>query len=199
VSPHFFESGRQFRAWLERNHPTATEAWLSFYLKGAGLAGISYSEALDEALCFGWIDGIRKKQDERSYVIRFTPRQRRSTWSNVNIKRVEALLEAGRMHPAGLAAFAARTADNSGIYSFERGAATFPPELEAEFCRDATAWEFFQSQPPHYRRAAAHWVMSAKREETRARRLATLVADSAAGLRIGPLRRDAPGQARLGR
>jgi uncharacterized protein YdeI (YjbR/CyaY-like superfamily) len=146
---------------------------------------------VDEALCFGWIDGVRKRVDDDSYMIRFTPRQRGSTWSAVNTRRAKELIRDGRMHPGGVGAFEARDPKKSG-YSFEqRKAAQLDPDAEARFRRNRAAWTFFESQPPGYRRTAIFWVMTAKKEETRARRLATLIRDCAAGVRIGLMRREA--------
>jgi uncharacterized protein YdeI (YjbR/CyaY-like superfamily) len=186
----FFATPDEWRRWLEKNHARATELWVSFHKKGSGTPSITWPESVDEALCFGWIDGIRKSIDEHRYRIRFTPRKKGSNWSRVNIARVAALTKEGRMHPAGLAAFEARVPEKSGVYSFEqREAATLGPEFERRFRANPKAWAFFASQPPYYRRTATFWVMSAKQETTRARRLATLIADSAAGRRIGPMRR----------
>jgi uncharacterized protein YdeI (YjbR/CyaY-like superfamily) len=188
--PTFFATPAEFRAWLERHHADARELLVGFYKKGSGRPSITWHESVDEALCFGWIDGVRRSIDAESYSIRFTPRQRRSIWSAVNVKRAAALIELGRMTPAGLAALEARTEERSGVYSHERSR---PPELEpaqrARFEADAAAWEWFQSRPPSYRRQALHWVTSAKRPETRERRLATLIADSAAGRTVKPLTR----------
>jgi uncharacterized protein YdeI (YjbR/CyaY-like superfamily) len=191
--PIFFADEAGFRAWLAENHTMANEVWVGFYRKDSGLGGMGYPAAVDQALCFGWIDGIRKKLDERSYANRFTPRKPRSNWSNVNIKRVAELTAEGRMAPSGVAAFEARTAGNSGVYSFEQPEAAFPGDFAARFAANQGAWDFFLAQAPHYRRAATHWVLSAKREETRLRRLETLIADSAAGLWISLMRRPTAG------
>src|SRR4051794_16367229 len=174
----FFGSPAELRAWLEANHATAWELWIGFYKKGSGKVGITYAEALDEALCFGWIDGIRKRHDAASYVNRFTPRTARSTWSAVNIKRVEELRALGRLHPAGIAAFEGRDAARSGLYSHEQRAVGLDEAYEQQFRERAGAWKFWQAQPAGYRRTASWWVMSAKQATTRERRLATLVADS---------------------
>ena len=161
-----------------------------FYKKSSGKPGMTWSESVDEALCFGWIDGVRRGRDEESYTIRFTPRRPRSTWSRVNVAKAEQLIEQGRMRPAGLAAFERRTEDNTGVYSFERdGAVALPEEYEAELRKNAAASKYFDSRPPGYRSTAIHLVMSAKREETRLRRLRQLIEDSAAGLDIKQLRR----------
>lgn len=185
----YFATADEFRRWLEENHERETEAWLGFYKKGAAKSGISNKEAVDEALCFGWIDGIRKKVDDDRYKNRYTPRRPRSNWSAVNIKRMNELIAEGRVHPAGLKAFGDGKAGPTNQYSFEQEGVSLGDEFESQFKANPTAWEFFQSQPPSYRRTATWWVVSAKREETRHRRLATLIDDSANGLRIASLRR----------
>jgi len=186
--PTFFSAPAAFRKWLEANHQTESELWVGFYKKASGRPSITWPESVDEALCFGWIDGIRKSIDEEAYVIRFTPRRRGSIWSYVNIKRVEELLRAERMHPAGVRAFEARDPKKSGIYLFEqRKSPKLDPDALAQFRANRKAWTFFEAQPPGYKRLVTHWVSSAKRPETRQRRLATLIADSAVGRRIAPL------------
>jgi uncharacterized protein YdeI (YjbR/CyaY-like superfamily) len=187
----FFETPAEFRAWLEANHETATELWVGFHKKATGRPSMVWPEAVDQALCFGWIDGIRKKVDENSYANRFTPRKSRSTWSNVNIAKVADLTERGLMMPAGTAAFQARDAENSGIYSFEQRPEVLPPAFEEQFRANGDAWAFFEAQPPGYRRTATFWVLNAKREETRLKRLATLITDSEQGRRIALLARPA--------
>jgi uncharacterized protein YdeI (YjbR/CyaY-like superfamily) len=189
----FFETPAEFRAWLEANHETATELWVGFHKKATGRPSITWPEAVDQALCFGWIDGIRKSVDEHSYTNRFTPRKATSTWSKVNIEKVARLTEQGLMMPAGLRAFAARDEANSGIYSFEQRPEELPPAYVERFQQNGAAWAFFQAQPPGYRRTAMFWVLSAKREETRLKRLDTLIDDSAHGRRIGLLARPARG------
>ena len=187
---HFFETPAEWRAWLEAHHATETEVEVGFRRKATGLPTMTWSQAVDEALCFGWIDGVRHSIDETSYRNRFTPRKPTSTWSNVNIAKVEALEAAGRMMPAGRAAFERRTEDNSGIYSFEGARAEALPEpYAAVLAADAGACAYFTARPAWYRRAAVHWVTSAKREATRERRLAELVECSAAGQDVPPLRR----------
>jgi len=181
----YFKSAADFRAWLEANHASATELWLGFYKKDSGKVGITYAEALDEALCFGWIDGIKKRVDELSYTHRFTPRNPKSIWSLINIGHVGRLTKAGRMKPAGLKAFAARTASKSGVYSFENRPRELSPELARQFKSDKAAWEFFKQQPPGYRRVVSFWVMSAKQEVTREGRLLRLMSDSKQGRRLG--------------
>jgi uncharacterized protein YdeI (YjbR/CyaY-like superfamily) len=178
--PTFFAEPADFRAWLEENHEHASELWVGFHKKATGRPSITWPEAVDEALCFGWIDGIRRSLGGESYMIRFTPRKQRSTWSAVNIARVKELVAEGRMRPAGLAAFEARSEDRSAIYAYEqRHEARLTPDQERAFRANPRAWEFFQAQPPWYRKNTLWWVVSAKREETRARRLRTLVEDSA--------------------
>jgi uncharacterized protein YdeI (YjbR/CyaY-like superfamily) len=190
ASATFFTTPAEFGAWLEANHAQATELWVGFHKKGSGLPSMTWPQAVDEALCFGWIDGIRKSIDETSYANRFTPRKARSTWSAVNHKRAQELIAEGRMRPAGLRAFAARTENTSGIYSYEqRDAAELGDALERQFQANHAAWDFFQAQAASYRKAAIWWVVSAKREETRQRRLTGLIEDSAAGRRIASLTR----------
>lgn len=167
--PVYFSTRNKFRQWLLKNHKRATELWVGYHRKDSGRPSITWPESVDEALCFGWIDGIRKKVDDESYKIRFTPRRQKSIWSAVNIARIAVLTGEGRMQPAGVAAFARREESNSAIYSFaNRESAKLSADDEREFRRDPVAWEFFQCQPAGYRRLAAWWVISAKRPETRA-------------------------------
>jgi uncharacterized protein YdeI (YjbR/CyaY-like superfamily) len=188
VEPTFFAKPDELRAWLERHHEDERELWVGVHKKGSGRPSITWPESVDQALCFGWIDGVRKRIDDESYVIRFTPRKATSTWSRVNLARVEELISAGLVRPAGVRAHERRTAERSGVYSFEQAdAPTLSEEQEARFRADSGAWEFFAAQPPGYRRAAVWWVVSAKREETRVRRLATLIADSGDGRRLAAL------------
>jgi len=187
MKPTFFPTASALRRWLERHHETESVLLVGFYKKGSGRASITWPESVDEALCFGWIDGVRKSIDAESYSIRFTPRRRGSAWSAINLRKVEALIASGRMRPAGLRAFEERDPRKSGTYSFERAAAQLSPEAEAEFRASPAAWTFFQSQPPGYRKLMAWWIVSAKQEATRMRRLRTLIAESAAGRRIGLL------------
>ena len=190
IKPTFFATPADFRAWLEEHHETSQELWLGYYKKSTGKPSITWPESVDEALCYGWIDGIRKRVDEESYTIRFSPRRARSTWSAVNLKRVAELTTLGRMHPAGLKAFEARIEAKSGIYAYEqREAAQLSEAQKAQFKANQSAWEFFQAQTPSYRKTATWWVVSAKREATRQKRLATLIADSAQGRTIRPLTR----------
>jgi uncharacterized protein YdeI (YjbR/CyaY-like superfamily) len=191
VKPLFFPTPADFREWLERNHETAPELLVGFYKKGSGRPSITWPESVDEALCFGWIDGIRRTIDEESYTIRFTPRRPRSYWSAVNLKRADELLKLGRMRPAGLRAFEGR--DPRRTYSHQQGKEELKlaSACERKLKANAKAWAFFQSQPPYYRRMMALWVMSAKKEETQLKRLSTLIADSARGRRIGLMARPA--------
>jgi uncharacterized protein YdeI (YjbR/CyaY-like superfamily) len=187
--PIFFESAAEWRAWLEQHHETETEVWVGMWRKAVG-RGMTWSEAVDEALCFGWIDSVAKGIDGQRRMQRFTPRKPTSNWSAVNVRKVEQLRTEGRMRPAGEAAFARRRPDKTGVYSFEQpDDPAFTPEQEAQFRADDAAWAYWESRPPGYRRQATWWVVSAKREETRARRLATLIEDCAAGRAIKPLRR----------
>jgi len=191
MEPIFFETIDELRAWFEQNHDREPELWIGYYKKGSGRTSIGYQESVEQALCFGWIDGIRRSIDEHSYANRFTPRRPGSNWSLANVKKVEELMAAGLMHEAGIRAFEARKDARTGVYSFEREApATLTEEEERQFRENEAAWAFWESQPPSYRKTALHWVTSAKRDETRARRLAQLIADSADGLRIALVRRE---------
>ena len=182
MEPRFFSTPADFRAWLETHQADEDELLVGYYKKGSGRPSITWPESVDEALCFGWIDGIRRRIDDERYSIRFTPRRPRSIWSAVNIKRARELIEEGRMTPAGLAAFEARDEDRSAIYSYEqRHQAKLEPEQERRFRADAAAWEWFQSRPPSWQRGAVYWVTSAKKPETRERRLTTLIENAAAG------------------
>lgn len=188
MEPTFFESPDEFREWLSRNHDQVDELWVGYYKKATRRPSITWPESVDEALCFGWIDGIRKSRDEHSYVIRFTPRRAGSIWSNRNVERLEAMIEDGRMTEAGLAAWRARKEEKTGVYSFERDAAELGEDRERRFMKNRKAWAFYANQPPGYRKQCAWWIVSAKKEETRERRFATLVECSEAGELIPPLR-----------
>ena len=192
MKPKFFKTQAEFRAWLEKNHVAKDELWVGFHKKASGKPTITWPEAVDVALCFGWIDGVRKRVDETSYTNRFTPRRPRSNWSAVNIARVKELKKLGLMTPAGLAAFERRSEDRSRTYSYERANAQLDPEFVEEFRAKKKAWAFFEGRPPSYKRAVIWWVMSAKREETRRRRLKTLIDDSAEGRLVSPFARPAP-------
>jgi uncharacterized protein YdeI (YjbR/CyaY-like superfamily) len=190
VKPRFFATPDKLRAWLERHHETAQELFVGYYRKGSGKPSISWSDSVDEALCFGWIDGVRRSIDDESYAIRFTPRKSRSTWSAVNVRKVGELTRQGRMTPAGLAALEARSEARTGIYSHEQAETPeLDPDQERRFRADKKAWAFFQAQPPSYRKTAIWLVVSAKKPETREKRLATLIEDSAAGRRLRQLTR----------
>jgi uncharacterized protein YdeI (YjbR/CyaY-like superfamily) len=191
MKPRFFRSAAELRAWLEKNHGRAKELVLGFYNQRSARKGISYKEAVDEALCFGWIDGVRRSLDEERYTGRFSPRRPRSIWSRVNIKRVAELEAAGRMTAPGREAFARLDPKRTGVYSFEaqRERAQLGPDLEARFRANAPAWSFFQSRPPGYQRLCTWWIASAKKEETRLRRLAVLIECSAKGEPIPGLER----------
>ena len=184
MKPRFFETAERFREWLEANHAKADELLVGFYKRGSGRPSITWPESVDAALSYGWIDGIRKSVDEDSYTIRFTPRRRGSTWSAVNIDRAYELIKLGLMRPAGLKAFELRDEKRARIYSYERAHQFFSADDEKRFRAKKKAWEFFNEQAPWYRRVATHYVVSAKKEETRARRLQKLIDLSAQGKRL---------------
>jgi uncharacterized protein YdeI (YjbR/CyaY-like superfamily) len=190
AEPVFFPSWREWRAWLEEHHQVATQVLVGFRKKGSGMASFTWSESVDQALCFGWIDGVRRAYAPDAYTIRFTPRRPGSSWSAVNLAKVEQLTTAGLMTPAGVAAFERRDPVRTRTASYER---EHPAELtdaeQALFQENEQAWQWFHSQPPGYRRTAVHWVDSAKRPQTRATRLSSLIACCAEGSRIPPLRR----------
>lgn len=185
----FFPGPDDFRSWLAEHHDEHDELWVGYYKKATGKPSMTWPESVDEALCYGWIDGLRKSVDEEAYKIRFTPRRQGSHWSLVNLERVSVLIEEGRMQPPGMAAYQARDPENSGRASYERENAELSDEHVETFREREGAWEFWCDQPPGYRKQATWWVISAKREETRERRLATLVEDCARGVRIKQLRR----------
>jgi uncharacterized protein YdeI (YjbR/CyaY-like superfamily) len=191
--PRFFRTAAELRAWLEANHASATELMIGFYKKSARKKGITYPEAVDEALCFGWIDGVLRSLDAERYEQRYTPRKPNSIWSKINLGHVARLTREGRMRPAGVAAFERRTAARTGVYSFEQER---PSELDAaraaKLRANRKAHAFFEAQPPSYRRTAVFWVMSAKQDATRDRRLAILVACSAKGEVAPPFRFGSP-------
>ncbi|MDQ6839278.1 MAG: YdeI/OmpD-associated family protein [Actinomycetota bacterium] len=185
VEPVFFDDPAGLRAWLVDHARHSRELFVGFHKVGTGRGGPSWSQAVDQALCFGWVDGVRRRIDDDTYVIRFTPRRPESTWSKVNVAKVERLSEAGLMTPEGMAAFARRAPERTGIYTYEQtDAPAFTAEEETTFKGRAEAWAFFADQAPWYRRTAAGWVTQAKRPETRARRLVALMDDSAAGRRL---------------
>lgn len=183
----FFKTPAEFRKWLHKNHPSETELWLAFYKKDSGRPSVTWPEAVDEALCYGWIDGVRKSVDDISYTIRFTPRKPGSIWSLVNIRRVNELTKLRRMMPAGLAAFETRDEERAKKYSYENRPRQLGDPYEKKFRANKKAWEFYQSQPAGYRRVSSFWVTSAKQEETRLRRLEQLIAYSAKGERLPQL------------
>jgi len=190
AKPIFFETPEAWRGWLAEHHASAAEVLVGFYKRGSKRRSITWPESVDQALCFGWIDGVRRSLDAERYTIRFSPRKARSVWSSVNIKRMGELLKLDLVHPAGRAAFDARDAKRSSIYSYEaRVTAAFDAEAERRFRSNAKAWSFFSGEAPWYRRTATHWVTSAKREATRRARLETLITHSAAGRRIPLLAR----------
>lgn len=191
--PRFFATPADFRAWLERHAATERELLVGFYRRGTGKRSITWPESVDEALCFGWIDGVRHTVDDEAYTIRFTPRRRGSNWSAVNLRRVAALTEEGRMTAAGVAAFEARDEAKAGAYSFEDRPQHFDAAYARRFREHPEAWRHFEAQPPGYRRTVTFWVQSAKQEATRLRRLDQAIAASARGERLGQL----DGRARL--
>jgi len=189
MHPTFFPTPDDFRGWLAKHHTSIDELWVGFYKKSTGRPSITWPESVDEALCFGWIDGIRKTVDAEAYKIRFTPRRAGSHWSRINLERVSVLIEEGRMAPAGLAAWKARDPEKSARYSYERETAALTKAQLARLKSNKAAWAFWEAQPPGYRKQVTAWVTSAKKEETRRRRLDMLVEDCANGLRIKQLRR----------
>ena len=184
MEPRFFPTPNELRKWFRQHHASEGELWIGFYKKGSGKKSISWPESVDEALCVGWIDGIRKGIDEQSYKIRFTPRRRGSIWSAVNIRRALALTNEERMLPAGLAAFAARTEKKSGIYAYEQLEAELPEPYRGQLLGNEAAAAFFEAQPPGYRKLMSWWVVSAKQEATRQKRLQKLIEESAQGRRL---------------
>jgi uncharacterized protein YdeI (YjbR/CyaY-like superfamily) len=190
MTPAAFASPRAFRAWLAKHHKTASELVVRCYKVHAKEQGLTYPQAVEEALCFGWIDGVTRRVDADTFGVRFTPRRPKSVWSAVNIRKATELEAAGRMRPAGRAAFAAREERSSKPYSYESKPRSLDPAFRRELRRDRVAWEFFQSQAPWYRRTSTFWVMEARRAETRARRFATLRECSAKGVLIPLLRRE---------
>jgi uncharacterized protein YdeI (YjbR/CyaY-like superfamily) len=175
----FFDSSSEFRDWLKTNHEHGEELVLGFYKKGSGKRGISYAESVDEALCFGWIDGVRKNLDAVSYSIRFTPRKSKSIWSLANLRRVDRLKKSGLMQRAGLESYSMRDPAKTGIYSFENASRKLAVDEERKFMLEKNAWDFFLKQTPSYQRMAIWWIVSAKKDATRARRLSLLIEDSA--------------------
>jgi uncharacterized protein YdeI (YjbR/CyaY-like superfamily) len=184
LKPKFFRTGADFRSWLEKNHQTATELWVGYYRKDSGKPSITWPESVDQALCFGWIDGIRKRVDAISYQNRFTPRRHGSIWSAINIKRARELVRQKQMRPAGLKAFEARIENKSGIYSYEQQSSELIEPYAKLLKKNKAASNFFEKQPPSYRKMMGWWIISAKKEETRMARLVKLINDSAKGKRL---------------
>jgi uncharacterized protein YdeI (YjbR/CyaY-like superfamily) len=185
----YFKTQADFRKWLERNHAKADFLWVGFHKKASGKKSITYHEALEEALSFGWIDGLRMPNDEYTHTIRFTPRRKGSIWSAINIKKMNELIEAGVVHSSGLKAFNERDPKKTNLYSSENRDAKLPAAFEKHFRANKKAWEWFQGKPNGYRKTAAWWVISAKQDQTRIKRLETLIEDSEAGRTIKPLTR----------
>jgi len=184
----FFATADELRDWFEANAETAEELWLGAYKKATGRPSVAWPDAVDEALCVGWIDSVRYTLDKDSHAQRFTPRRKGSNWSAINVAKVAALTEQGRMRPAGVAAFEQRSAAKTGIYSYERPVESLTDDEEARFRADAAAWADWERRPPSYRRTVLGWLAGAKQESTRARRFDALLADSAAGRPVGPMR-----------
>jgi uncharacterized protein YdeI (YjbR/CyaY-like superfamily) len=182
LDPTFFPTEADFRRWLDANHETAPELLVGFWKKGSDKPSIDWPQARDQALCFGWIDGLRKSLGDDAYTIRFTPRRKGSIWSKVNVERFEALNAAGLMTSAGESAFEERK--KVGVYAYEKALTFLTSEEEAEFRKNRTAWADWEKRPPSYRRSALHWITSAKKLETRAKRLGELIAVSAEGRRL---------------
>ena len=180
----FFKNQQEFRAWLKKNHNKKTELQVGFYKVGSGKLNMTWSQSVDEALCYGWIDGIRRSIDAERYMIRFTPRKTTSIWSTVNIKKVNELIKSGMMQPSGLEAFGHRKENKSAIYAYEKDPDALSKEFEKKFKSDKKAWHYFQARPASYKNSAIHWVMTAKQEATRAKRLTELITDSAAERKI---------------
>jgi uncharacterized protein YdeI (YjbR/CyaY-like superfamily) len=182
MKPIFFAKQSDFRKWLQKNHKRETELLVGFYKVGSGKPGMTWSQSVDEALCFGWIDGVRKSIDKDSYQIRFTQRKPTSIWSAINIKKVAELTKQGKMQPAGLASFEKRTEQKSKIYTYENEEAKFTQTFEKEFKANKKAWSYFQSLAPSYKKLSTHWVMRAKQDSTKTKRLSELIGDSEKGI-----------------
>jgi len=184
AKPTYFATPEAFRTWFDRNSAGATELLVGFRKVGSGKPSITWPQSVDEALCVGWIDGVRKRIDDDAYTIRFTPRKPDSIWSAINIAKANALIAAGRMRPAGLAAFERRTERRSRVYAYEKPETALAPTEVARFRRERSAWAFFEKCPPGYRKVMLYWITSAKRLETRSKRLERLIAECAAGKRM---------------
>ena len=183
MKPKFFSTQKDFRQWLEAHHERETELLVGFYKVGSGKPSMNWSESVDQALCYGWIDGVRRSLDAESYAIRFTPRKSKSIWSAVNIKKVAELSAKGAMRPAGVAAFEKRTEAKSGIYSYENELKQFSDEFEMQFKEREKAWQFFEKQANWYKKQMVNWVMTAKQQATREKRLEKLITESENGKR----------------
>ena len=194
MKPLFFPTPSDFRKWLAKHHAITAELWVGYYKKDSGKPSITWPESVDQALCYGWIDGVRKSIDASRYKIRFTPRKSGSVWSSINIKRVQALIEEKQMTPAGLKAYESRKENRSGIYSYEQRRAELEEPYDRLLKKNKAAWRFFQSQPPSYRKTASWWIISAKQEATRRKRLEKLIAHSAQEERLPHLRPSKPTQ-----
>jgi len=178
LSAVFFPNQKAFRAWLQRYHQVEKELLVGYYKVKTDKPSMTWSESVDQALCFGWIDGIRRSIDDERYCIRFTPRKPGSTWSAVNIAKVEALIKSGQMKPAGLALYMKRNKEKTTLYSFENEQKSLPAEMEKDFKKNKEAWEFFTAQPPSYRKTVTFWIVSAKQEKTKVARLEQLIEES---------------------
>jgi uncharacterized protein YdeI (YjbR/CyaY-like superfamily) len=188
VDAQFFDTAADLREWFEQHHESAPELFVGYWKKGAGRTGVTHPEAIEQALCFGWIDSVSRTIDAQRYQVRFTPRRRGSVWSAINIAKIAELTGRGLLRPAGLRAFEERKPDRTAVYSYEQPAgAELDEEQTARLRAEPRAWEWFSAQTPSYRRSAVHWVVSAKRADTRERRLAQLISDSAAGRKVPPL------------
>ena len=188
MKPTFFKNQKELRKWFEKNYDKRREIWVGFYKKDSGRANFTWSQSVDQALCFGWIDGIRKSIDNDSYMIRFTPRNPKSNWSAINIKKIKELTKLGLMHQAGIEVFKKREEKRSEIYSFEQNKVKLSKTYELKFKSKKNAWKFFQSLPPSTKKPSIWWVMSAKKEETQLRRLDILIKSSEEGEKVPPLR-----------
>jgi uncharacterized protein YdeI (YjbR/CyaY-like superfamily) len=189
MKPVFFASPEKFRNWLEKHHGLAEELLVGYYKRDSGLPSMTWPESVDEALCFGWIDGVRRSLDAKSYTIRFSPRRPGSTWSAVNIRRAKALIREGRMRTEGRSAFKARKENRVGMYSYEQRPLDLLPPYKDQIRKNSAAWKFYEAQPPSYRKAVAWWIITAKKEETRQKRMRELIACSEKHLHVPPLRR----------
>jgi uncharacterized protein YdeI (YjbR/CyaY-like superfamily) len=189
MAPTFFPTPEDFRKWLHENHDKEKDLWVGYYKKATKIPSITWPQSVGEALCYGWIDGLRKSIDDKSYKIRFTPRRPNSHWSQVNLKMVKELIENGKMQPAGRKVYEERNPEKEQLFSYERQAVQLTDEYLKQIKAIPAAWAFFKKMPPGYQKQTAHWVMAAKREATRQRRLKLLIESAAEGKRIPPLRR----------